>query len=267
MADRRRCRSRAAVAACTMTGMLRRSWLHLAGTATLAACVPRWRPHTEEIRAVAFDLFTVFDPREIQRRAAALVARDAEAFAATWSSRLFEYAWLRAAAGRYAPFDELVVDALTYAAAAHDLTLVPATADALASVFTELTPWPDARASLERLRGRGLRLAPLANFSPRMIDRLLSRAGLDDLFDVQISTEEARTYKPDPHAYAIAERRFDLPRASIAFAAFGGWDAAGAAWFGMPTFWVNRLGAPGEALGAPTATGPDLDHLCAWLVT
>ena len=37
----------------------------------------------------------------------------------------------------------------------------------------------------------------------------------------------------------------------IAFAAFGGWDAAGAKSFGYPTVWVNRFNQPPEQLGIP----------------
>jgi 2-haloacid dehalogenase len=41
--------------------------------------------------------------------------------------------------------------------------------------------------------------------------------------------------------------------------AFAGWDAAGAKWFGYPTFWVNRLNLPGEELGVTAdAIGRDL---------
>ena len=50
-----------------------------------------------------------------------------------------------------------------------------------------------------------------------------------------------------------------LTRADMLFAAFAGWDAAGATWFEYPTFWVNRLNLPGEELGvAPDAMGRDL---------
>jgi len=50
-----------------------------------------------------------------------------------------------------------------------------------------------------------------------------------------------------------------LGREQILFAAFAGWDVAGAKWFGYPTFWVNRLNASGEELAvAPDAKGRDL---------
>ena len=46
------------------------------------------------------------------------------------------------------------------------------------------------------------------------------------------------------------------------FAAFGGWDAAGAKAFGYPTFWANRLGLPLEQLGVvPDATGTGMPGL------
>jgi hypothetical protein len=57
-----------------------------------------------------------------------------------------------------------------------------------------------------------LRLAPLANFAPHMIERLLGRVELTRSFDALISTDAARTFKPDPRAYALGPERFDLPQ-------------------------------------------------------
>jgi 2-haloacid dehalogenase len=55
-------------------------------------------------------------------------------------------------------------------------------------------------------------------------------------------------------------------RDNIVFAAFGGWDAAGAKTFGLDTFWVNRLGAPIERLGArPDAVGGTLTELARYV--
>jgi len=50
-------------------------------------------------------------------------------------------------------------------------------------------------------------------------------------------------------------------------AAFAGWDAAGAKWFGYPTFWVNRLGAPVEELGVtPDGIGSGLGDLVKFVL-
>ncbi|GMV93629.1 MAG: hypothetical protein AMXMBFR82_34070 [Candidatus Hydrogenedentota bacterium] len=51
-----------------------------------------------------------------------------------------------------------------------------------------------------------------------------------------------------------------------AIKAFAGCDAAGASWFGYPTVWVNRLGAPPEALDAAVdVVGSGLEALLGLL--
>ena len=95
-----------------------------------------------------------------------------------------------------------------------------------------------------------------------MLDAGIKHAGLDDLFELVLSTDQIRTYKPDPRAYQMAIDGFKLKREEILFAAFAGWDVAGAKWFGYPVFWVNRFGVPPEELGvSPDAIGRDLTDL------
>jgi len=136
---------------------------------------------------------------------------------------------------------------------------------ALVDAYSELEPWPDTRAALLAWKKEGLKLAPLANYSPKMIRRLVVRNSLEGVFDALISSDAARTYKPDPRAYALGSARLGLPREQIAFSAFGGWDAAGAKWFGYPTCWLNRLGVTAEQLVSPDATGSDLAGLASWI--
>jgi 2-haloacid dehalogenase len=82
------------------------------------------------------------------------------------------------------------------------------------------------------------------------------------MFEFALSTDKVHTYKPDPRAYQMGIDAFGLQRHEILFAAFGGWDAAGAKWFGYPTFWVNRLHLPVEELDvAPDAIGDSLTDL------
>src|SRR3569833_3211584 len=117
--------------------------------------------------------------------------------------------------------------ALHYTERTYRVALTPQLRDELVAAFTTLDLRPDAVAVLHQLRARGLRLAPLANFAPAMISALLAHHELTGLFDDPISSDAARTYKPDPRAYELAERAFDLPRTQIAFAAFGSWDVVG----------------------------------------
>ena len=57
-------------------------------------------------------------------------------------------------------------------------------------------------------------------------------------------------------------------RREIVFAAFGGWDAAGAKSFGYPTYWVNRFNQPVEELGIRAdGTSTDLQGLLDFVLS
>lgn len=227
------------------------------------AAGPRGR---RPIAAICFDLFTLFDPRSVLDVAQGMLGDTAAELCESWRSRQFQYSWLRAAAGQYSDFRAVTLEALEHAARARRLELTARQREALVDSYSQLEPWPDTRQHLTEWKRAGLRLAPLANYSPVMLRSLLAQAELGDFFDDQISTDAARTFKPDPRAYALGVSRLGLAREQIAFAAFGGWDAAGARWFGFPTFWVNRLGVTAEELApGPDATGPTLTELATFV--
>jgi 2-haloacid dehalogenase len=218
------------------------------------------------IRAICFDLFTLFDPRSVLRVIEAAVPEQGARLWEVWRTRQFEYSWLRASSGRYADFQVVTGEALTFATREVGVALSSEQRSTLVGAYSELEPWPDAHDALSRWQRAGLLLAPLSNYSPAMLTRVISRAGLGGVFTSLVSTDAARTFKPDPRAYALGPATLGLPRESIAFAAFGGWDAAGAKWFGFPTFWVNRLGVAAEALlPPPDAAGPSFAELAAFV--
>jgi 2-haloacid dehalogenase len=253
--------------------------LGAAAGASLGACAARQpaqrlpstsngSPSTQRqtIRAICFDLFTLFDPRSVQGVAMAITPERAAELCEVWRSRLFQYSWLRVAARQYRDFRLVTRDALDFAATSLDVSLTDTQRERLVEAYSRLEPWPDTRAALQHWKDSGVRLAPLSNYSPAMLARLLDNAGLSDLFDAQISTHAVQSFKPDPQAYALGPATLGLSREQVAFAAFGGWDAAGARWFGLPTFWVNRLNVSAEALPPYAhATGADLAALAEFV--
>jgi len=226
---------------------------HVAGAVvggTIMASAPR-----PSIDAVLFDAFAVFDPWPVAALAEQIFpGRGAELISA-WRTKQFEYAWLRVVAKSYADFWHCTGDALRHATSALRLDLTPERRDRLMRAQLELRPWPEVPAALRSLRAAGVRIGILSNFTPTMLAASIRASKLDHAFDHVLSTHEVWTYKPDPRAYYLGLHAFGLPRERIAFAAFAGWDAAGAKLFGYPTVWVNRFGAPADELGAPA---PDI---------
>jgi 2-haloacid dehalogenase len=219
------------------------------------------------IRAVALDAFTTFDPRPVSALAERLFPGQGAELAGTWRARQFEYTWLRTLMGRYADFWQVTEEALVASARLLGLELGRERRDRLMQAFLELRAWPDAPAALRSMREAGIRLAFLSNFTAGMLDAAVASSGLEGLFEPHLTTDRVRAYKPDPRAYRMGIEAFRLSRDEIAFAAFGGWDAAGARAFGYPTVWVNRAGVPPEELGSPAdATGATLGDLARFVL-
>ena len=184
----------------------------------------------------------------------------------TWRIRQFEYVWLRTIAERYADFWQVTEDALIYAAKALKVDLTAERRERLMQVYLKLPPWPDAIPALRSLKEAGFRLAFLSNFTSRMLEAGIRNGHLDGLFEHSLSTDAIQSYKPAPRAYRMAIDAFGLKREEILFAAFAGWDAAGARSFGYKTFWVNRMNLPAEELGETAdGTGDSLADLVAFL--
>jgi 2-haloacid dehalogenase len=217
------------------------------------------------VQAVAFDAFTIFDPRAVVPAVESAAPGRGAALTAAWRTRQFEYGWLRTLTGGYVDFWQITGDALDYAFEAEKIALPSAARARIMEAHLRLDPWPDAAVALKAMAGAGLRLAYLTNWTQAMLAANTEAAGLTSLFEAMLSTDSVRAYKPDPRAYAMAETALRIPRDNIVFAAFGGWDAAGGKAFGLDTFWVNRLGAPVERLGvAPDAVGLTLTELARY---
>jgi len=136
----------------------------------------------------------------------------------------------------------------------------------LMEAYLQLKPWPDSVAALKIMAAAGIRLAYVSNLTVAMLKTNSENAGIAELFEGVLSTDAVNAFKPDPRAYRMIETAFKVPRESIVFAAFGGWDAAGAKSFGLNTFWVNRLDAPLEELGVkPDAVGATLTELAKYV--
>jgi len=219
------------------------------------------------LKARAIDGLAVFDLRPVSELAERLFPARGAALLSLWRVHQFKYSWLRTLMGRYADFWQVSEEALAFAARQLELDLPAAQRDPLMQSFLSLDAWPDVRPALLALREAGVRLAFLSNFTARTLEAASRSAGITDLMEPPLSTDRVQAHKPHPRAYQMALDAFGLPRESIGFAAFGGWDAAGAKASGYPTFWVNRVQQASEELGsAPDAQGRGFEALVTWAV-
>jgi len=240
--------------------------LAAAGAATSVRAELRPKANRPKFRAVAFDGFPIIDARPVFARADEIFPGKGAELSNAWRTRQFEYTWLRTIGGRYADFWRVSEEALTFAARSVKVELSGEQRDRLMQSWLELKAWPDVLPALTRLREAGIRMAFLSNLTSAMLDAAVKNAGLEGFFEDHLTTDTVRVFKPDPLAYRMAVDAFGFKREEIVFAAYAGWDAAGAKWFGYPTFWVNRAGAAVEELEiAPDGSGATLADLATFV--
>jgi 2-haloacid dehalogenase len=215
-----------------------------------------------KIKAIAFDGFPIIDPRPVAARTEEIFPGRGLELGNAWRARQFEYTWLRTLGGHYADFWQVTQESLIFAAKLLKIDLSADQRDQLMQTYLTLKAWPDVLPALEALRDAGIRVAFLSNLTDAMLDAAIKNSGLEGFLEGHLSTDKVRAFKPDPRAYQMGVDAFNLKKEEIAFAAFAGWDAAGARWFGYPTFWVNRLNLPVEELGVvPDGVGSSLGDL------
>ena len=171
----------------------------------------------------------------------------AAAVAKTWFSHLLQNALVATVTNTYHDFGELAGAALSVVARQQKVSLSASDKKDVLKKMLELPPYADVRPSLERLRAAGFRLAALTNSPYRSLHDQLRNAGLSDLFDLQLSVDEVRLFKPHRKVYEMAARKLGVEVGDIRMVAAHAWDTTGAMRAGCKAAFVAR---PGKVLGA-----------------
>jgi 2-haloacid dehalogenase len=245
----------------------RRKFVALAAATAIAPATPVRAASDAKIKAVAFDGFPIIDATPVFAKVEEIFPGKGQELSNAWRTRQFEYAWLRTMGGHYVDFWQVTEESLAFAAKMLKVDLSADQRGQLMQSYLGLKAWPDAAPALQQLKTAGIRMAFLSNFTNAMLDAAVKNSGLEGIFENHLSTDKVSAFKPDPRAYQMGVDAFGLKKEEIAFAAFGGWDAAGAKWFGYPTFWVNRSNLPVEELGvAPDGIGSGLGDLVKFVL-
>jgi len=214
--------------------------------------------------AAVFDLFgTLLDIASLHAVAAG-VTSDPGAFVTSWREKQIAYTFASAIMGLHEDFDAITARALAFTAAKYGVTLDLLRRKRLIDAWFDLQPYDDAVPALRALRAAGIRCAVLTNGTPATAATATANAGIAELIDVTLSVEAAGVFKPDRRVYTLATAHYGVPAERLLFVTSNGWDATGAAAFGMRVAWCNRAGVPAETFGpAPHWTIRSLHDLPA----
>ncbi len=127
-------------------------------------------------------------------------------------------------------------------------------------VWHRLKPWPDSVAGLSRLKKK-FSIAPLSNGNVSLLADMAKNAGLP--WDLILSAELGRHYKPDREAYLTAVELLSLKPEEVMMTAAHRGDLEAARGFGLRTGFIHRPNEYGPGRHADTAQPGDFDEVAS----
>ena len=111
----------------------------------------------------------------------------------------------------------------------------------LLNLYRELSPYPEVKECLEKLKSKKIKLAILSNGTPDLLKKLVESNNIQNYFDDLMSVETVGVYKPDAKVYEMPIRKYNCKPENICFMSSNTWDVSGGGIFGYNSVWVNRF--------------------------
>ena len=112
--------------------------------------------------------------------------------------------------------------------------------DELLNLYKILSPYPEVKETINKIKEKNLKLAILSNGTPNLLKELVQSNNLENIFDDIFSIEDVKIFKPDPKVYDIPVNKYKIEKNKIIFLSANTWDVSGAGNYGFNSVWVNR---------------------------
>ena len=193
----------------------------------------------KNIKAIIFDAYgTLFDVNSAAEKCKERLGDKWEGFANYWRTTQLEYTWLRSLMRRHKDFWQITEDSLDKSMNFYNIDT--AMRSELLNLYKVLSPFTEVRDALNKLKQSNYKLAILSNGTPDLLNELVVRNQLKDIFDDIFSVEEVGIFKPDSKVYDLPINKYNIEKNEVLFLSANTWVVSGAGNYGYNTDWVNR---------------------------
>ena len=191
------------------------------------------------IKSVVFDAYgTLFDVNSAAEKCKDKIGDKWEGFANFWRTTQLEYTWLRSLMKRHKDFWSVTEDSLDKSMKVFNIDI--AMKNELLNLYKTLSPYPEVKEVLNKLKIKNYKLSILSNGTPALLNELVKSNNLENIFDDLFSIEEVGIYKPDSKVYDMPIKKYQIKADEIAFLSANTWDVSGGGNYGYNAIWVNR---------------------------
>jgi len=193
----------------------------------------------KNIKAIIFDAYgTLFDVNSAAEKCKDKIGNKWEAFASYWRTTQLEYTWLRSLMKKHKDFWQITEDSLDKSMKAFKIDIEMK--NELLNLYKILSPYPEVKDTLEKLKEKKYKLAILSNGTPGLLNELVKSNDLQNVFDDIFSIEEVKIYKPSSEVYDMPIKKYNIKYEEVAFLSANTWDVSGGGNYGFTSIWVNR---------------------------
>ena len=191
------------------------------------------------VKSVVFDAYgTLFDVNSAAEKCKDKIGDKWEGFANFWRTTQLEYTWLRSLMKRHKDFWIITEDSLDKSMKVFNIDI--AMKNELLNLYKTLSPYPEVKEVLNKLKKKNYKLSILSNGTPALLNELVKSNDLENIFDDLFSIEEVGIYKPDSKVYDLPIKKYQIKGEEVAFLSANTWDVSGGGNYGYNSIWVNR---------------------------
>jgi len=190
-------------------------------------------------KAIVFDAYgTLFDVNSAAENCKDKIGDKWERFANFWRTTQLEYTWLRSLMKRHKDFWNITEESLDKSMRVFKID--KAMRNELLNLYKTLSPYPEVKEVLSKLKKKNYKLSILSNGTPALLNKLVKSNNLENIFDDLFSIEEVGVYKPHSKVYEIPIKKYKINSDEIIFLSANTWDVSGGGNYGYKSIWVNR---------------------------
>jgi 2-haloacid dehalogenase len=190
---------------------------------------------------LGFDVYgTLIDTHGIIVTLERFIGSKAVEFSRAWRDKQLEYSFRRGLMQNYENFAVCTGNAFDFTAACFHVSFSQSDKEEIMAAYRTLPAFDDVAEGLARAKQSGYRMFAFSNGNADAVEALLKNAGIRDYFIGVVSTDEMKSYKPNPGVYSHFLRRAGALGADAWLVSSNPFDVIGAVSAGMRAAWVKR---------------------------